>query len=454
MKYYLLVFGVWLNLNTVVIAQQNRCYDIFSFNPPAKYVLKEQQNRLLYERRDGNSFCVIQLWPVQEGGSDPQANFKSDWDHFAGNAYNIGDPKEKETTQVGDWQTVSGIGIAEQMGIQFIVSVSTFTQGNLSWCLVTQLNDEKFGADVDAFVSSIVADSKKFKGKITAGNNSNNKNNDQVSNTTVAVNAGITKYMTNFDDGWLATALTDYVQLKKGNAEVRLYYVDDALDNAKSNMIDAPEYYWSHYVAPYYNVVSPQKWSGVSYPVVYFMEGAATEKTSGRSCYVAIKIVYNGGANVILAVTADEGTLKQMFPHPNDMDRMLGYNKFAITEKDITGQWKAGTGGGIANYYSVYTGAYAYTTSLSTADDFAFNTDKTYHSEHYSASSGGAGTTYAALKYNGRYSATDWELNLTNRHNGNTEKYYAQFVAVKGGFLLQLVRSDYDVVKYYLFRAK
>lgn len=444
MKKIFLLSLTWL-LSTSLLAQQKQ-FDIFTFTQPAGYNLKEQQQRIVYERTEGNTFCQIMLWPVQQGSADPQANFKTDWDHFAGNQYKIGDPKEKQTMKLGDWEVVTGVGVAEVSGIQFIVSVSTFTQNNLSWCIITQFNDEKYTTDADVFVASIVTDTKKF-----AGNKTTTPADNKPAGSTG--NNGITKINTSFDDGWQATALADYVQLAKNKTEIRLCFVNKELDDAKSNMIDAPEYYWSHYIVPYYNVASPKKWSGVSYPIVYFMEGKAVEKATGRSCYVAIKIVYQGGANVIIAITPDENTLKQQFPHPNDMDRMLGYNKFAITENDVLGKWKAGTGGGIADYYNVYTGAYAHTVSLSTTDDFAFYPDKTYHSEHNSANSNAGGTTFAAIKYKGKFSTANWELNATNRVGGKTKKFLAQFVAIKGGFLLQLTDSDYTPLVYTLFRT-
>lgn len=419
---------------------QTKSFDILSFTPPSKFVLKEQKQRMVYEKKDATTFCQIHLWPAQQGSSDPQANFKTDWDHFAGKPYKMGEPKEQQTEKQNEWEVVTGVGLATVEGVSFIVSVSTFTQNKVSWCIITLFNDEKYTADIDAFILSITTDITKMAG-----------NEPPVANTGTQ---RIAKFNTAFNDGWQGTALADYVQLTKNKTEIRLWYADKALDDAKSNMTDAPEYYWSHYVAPYYQVATPKKWSSVSYPVIYFMEGAAVEKKTGRSCYVAIKIVYQGGANVIMAITPDENTLKQQFPRPDDMNSMLGYNKFAITANDVVGKWKAGTGGGIADYYSVYSGAYSHTVSLSTTDDFSFYTDKKYHSEHNSASSNAAGTTFAALKYNGTFTTTDWELTATNRVGGKTKKFFAQFVAVKGGFLLQLTDSDYTPLVYTLFKTK
>lgn len=424
---------------------QTKQFDIISFPSPAKFVLKEQKQRLVYEQKDAATFCQVQLWPAQQGSSDPQANFKTDWNYFAGEKYNIGNPKDQQTEKQNGWDVVTGVGVAELNGVQFIVSVSTFTQNDICWCAVTQFNDEKYTTEIDKFLASIKADAKKFV--------QTNKTDQQ--NNTPAFNTGtinISKPITNFDDGWVAKALTGYVQLTKAGTEIRLHYTDKALDDAKSNMIDAPEYYWSKYVTPYYNVPSPQKWSGVEYPVIYFMQGNATDRQTGKSCFVAIKIVYSGGARPIVVIAPNQSSYQQQFPHPNDLDKMLERNKFAVTAKDITGTWKGG-GGGAVEYYNVYTDAYISTHALSTSDEFNFNSNGTYNSVYRSASINGGNAQFGGQDFKGNYSVTDWQVTATNRLYGKTTSFYAQLIAVRGGYLLYM-NDPGRSISYSLYKAK
>lgn len=88
---------VTLLLTNSAYTQSTQKFDILSFTPPVKFVLKEQKQRLVYEKKEGNTFCQIHIWPAQQGSSDPNANFKTDWDYFAGNQYKIGKPKETQT---------------------------------------------------------------------------------------------------------------------------------------------------------------------------------------------------------------------------------------------------------------------------------------------------------------------------------------------------------------------
>jgi hypothetical protein len=436
----------------ISIQAQQKQFDIFSFTPPANYQLKEQQQRIVYERTEGNTFCQIHLWPVQQGTADPQANFKTDWDHFAGNPYKTGDPKEKQTLKLGDWDVVTGVAVATVEGMPFIISVSTFTQNNLSWCIITQFNDEKYTTDVDAFVGSIITDVKKFKGINSPQQQPANPPTPSQNDNSTTSNSGITKSTTTFDDGWTATITNDYVKVTKKGTELRLHYIDKALDDARPNTVDAPEYYWSKYVAPYFNVPSPEKWSGVQYPVIYHMQGDATDRSTGKSCFIAIKIVYNGGARPIVVIAPNQNSYQQQFLHPNDIDPMLNSNRFAVTAKDIIGTWK-GSGGVGVEYYSVYSGTYTGMSAVSSTDEFIFNKDGSYSSMYRSASMNNGGAQFGGQDFKGKFSVTDWSITATNRYKGKTTKYNAQLIAVKNGFLLYMSDPENSSMNYTLFKT-
>ena len=331
--------------------------------------------------------------------------------------------------------------------ISFIIAVSTFTQNDISWCAVSIFNDEKYAAVIDKFLLGVKADSRKMVRKKTPDAP---QNNIPVSNNNTS---GITKSTTNFEDGWAATPAYDYVKVTKAGTELRLYYIDKALDDARPSTVDAPEYYWSKYVEPYFNVSNVQKWSGVQYPVIYHMQANGIEKNTGKSLFVAIKIVYNGGARPIVVIAPNQSSYQQQFPNPNDIDPMLNSNRFAVTAKDIIGTWK-GSGGGGVEYYNVYSGTYAGMSAMSSTDEFTFNNNGTYRSTYRSASMNNGGTQFGGQDYKGNFSVADWSITATNRYKGKTTKFNAQLIAVKNGFLLYLSDVDNSSMNYTLFKSK
>ena len=426
---------------------QTKQYDIFSFTPPATFKLKEEKQRLVYEKREVNSFCQLHIWPAQQGSSDPAANFKTDWEYFAAKPYSLTEPPATQTEKQNGWDVVTGASQATMDEITFIVAVSTFTQNDISWCAISIFNDEKYAAVIDKFLLGVKADSRKM---VRKPNQPTQQNNIPISNSNTG---GITKSTTNFDDGWSATPTNDYVKVTKAGTEIRLHYTDKALDDARPNTIDAPEYYWSKYVEPYFNVSNPEKWSGVQYPVIYFMQGNATDKKTGKACFVAIKIVYSGGARPIVVIAPNQSSYQQQFPHPNDIDPMLNSNRFAVTATDIIGTWKGGGGGGV-EYSNVYSGTYAGMSAVSSTDEFTFNTNGTYSSTYRSASMNNGGAQFGGQDFNGNFSVTDWSITASNRYKGKTTKYNAQLIAVKNGFLLYMSDLDNSSMNYTLFKSK
>lgn len=432
---------------TSSINAQIKRYDIFTFIPPASFKLKEEKQRLIYEKREGNSFCQLHIWPAQQGSSEPEANFKTDWEHFAVKPYSLTEPPTTQAEQQNGWQVVTGASPAAMDGIPFIVAVSTFTQNDISWCAVSLFNDEKYAAVIDKFLLEIKADSRKL---VRKPNQTTQQNNSTVTNNN---KSGITKSTTNFDDGWTATPATDYVKVTKAGTELRLHYIDKALDDARPNTIDAPEYYWSKYVEPYFNASNVQKWNGVQYPVIYHMQANAVDKQTGKACFVAIKIVYNGGARPIVVIAPNLSSYQQLFPHPNDIDPMLNSNRFAVTAKDIIGTWKGGGGGGV-EYYNAYSGTYAGMSAVSSTDEFTFNNNGTYTSTYRTASMNNGGAQFGGQDYKGNFLVTDWNITATNRYKGKTTKFNAQLIAVKNGFLLYLSDPDNTSMNYTLYKTK
>ncbi|HQX55717.1 MAG TPA: hypothetical protein PLP07_07305 [Pyrinomonadaceae bacterium] len=266
-----------------------------------------------------------------------------------------------------------------------------------------------------------------------------------------AGNYGIAKYITGFDDGWKAVPDADYVRVTRNDTEVRLFYVNKEWDDSRPNTVEPNDHYWSRTVTPYFNVSNAQNWSGVEYPVIYFRQADAVDKQTGKRLFVTMKIVYDGGARVIVTAAPNKPAYQQQFAHPNDLNRMLNYNKFAVAAQDLAGTWTGGGGGGV-EYYNAY--GYQGMSAISTSDEFVFAANGSYQSTHNSANMSGGGARFAKLQYRGQFTVGDWDLTATNRVSGKAKKFWAQFQAVRGGFLLILTDSDYEPLRYTLFKKR
>ena len=132
---------------------------------------------------------------------------------------------------------------------------------------------------------------------------------------------------------------------------------------------------------------------------------------------------------------------------------MLGYNKFAVSENDLIGNWKGGAGAWM-QLFSTITGNNVGMEFSSMSDSFSFNSGGNYQSNH-SGASGINGTiqTYKG-KFIGKYSINEWSITLTNRENGRTTNFDAYFEAVKGGVILHFSDKQYSTSVFDLGKVK
>jgi len=430
---------------------QLKNYDIFSYQAPKGFSLQHLDAALFYSKKDSRSYCQLFLYPAKASVGTPEADFNANWNSFARKSeQGINDPETRETDSANGWHTIMGAARGHYGNKSFVLTLTTLSNGEISFYTASVFSDQKYLPAVQEFTGSILPDLSLYAIRQSAAENPVIA---QHPSTNQSGGSGITKSTARFDDGWLATVNDKYVRVVKENTEVRLMYIDDALEKARPNTVDAPEYYWDQYVSPYFQITQLEKWSGVEYPVIYFMKGRGIDLSTGKPCHVALKIVYSGGARPILVITPDQQQFLQQYPHPNDLDRMLNYNKFALSATDLTGKWTGGYGGGV-EYYNAYNGTYAGMSALSTSDDFEFKADGTYTSAYRSASSNMGTTRFGAIDYKGKYQVTDWSIRAENRYQGKTTLFNAQLIAVKNGFLLYLSDSDAPSVNYTLIKIK
>jgi hypothetical protein len=430
-------------------AQQKGSFDIFSFMAPKGFTTEKTAAYAVVKKDNGAQYCNSFIMKARISSGNAKADFEADWQSHAAKQ-GVAKPANSSTGNQNGWTVTGGYGTATFKNQPFYILISTFTGKGITWCVVHYFNNESFSNDIAAFTASIVPDENKIAALAA---NTNTINNPVQQPTMPAGGMLMTKYTTSFNDGWTATVKSDYVQVVKAATEVRLYYINDALEKQRPNTVEPEAWYWDKIVAPAFMAPAPQKWVQVTYPVIYFYEGDATDKATGKQVYVAMKVIYEGGARVVVAIAKNKAAYQQQYPHPNDLNRMLGYNKFALTLADLPGTWVKNSGNGM-EYYNAYTGNYTGLSAISTTDEFVFNGNGSYQSTHRYANTNNGGTQFGGMDYKGWVTVSDWELLATNRVGGKTKKFWGQLEAIKGGYLLILTDSDYEPLKYVLYRKQ
>ncbi len=263
--------------------------------------------------------------------------------------------------------------------------------------------------------------------------------------------------ITNWDDGWISTIKTDWVEVVKGNIKVLLHY-PQAATSIGGDPQPIVNNAWDILVAPRYSnlsgyaVVSPS----LDYERAYLGSGTVKENTTGQNVFVAL--FKKGSSGWIEFIAPNKNTFIAQFGlDPSTIDwstnsevwnplrAMVNYNRFAVDAADImsTGKWSNNFGANTF-YYSMYTGLSTGMSTYSSTEEFTFTGDNTYHWEILATNSAGGSTTFAQAKSNGTFNLTDnWNINFSNIEN-TQRKYAVWYAAVKNGRILFIGGTPYN----------
>lgn len=276
-------------------------------------------------------------------------------------------------------------------------------------------------------------------------------------------NSGYRFTTSNFDDGWASTVQDDYVLATKGDNSVYLLFQVpyDASRFSGTGLRDA-EYYWDNYVTRYFTTHSKRFNDGGSIGLrPPYMEGNATEKRTGRACFVGMYLlIVPNATRLVIGTAPDEPAFRALYPKANevfgtsDLGAMERYNKLAVGPGDVVGKWQEGGTNAAQWYYTSPSGyeGYAGMTAAATSATFIFNSNGTYTSIHNGATGAVGSMNTFQQEYKGNYNVTNWSIVATNRWRGETDTFDASFVAVKGGRILQLNNGAGQ--KYSLVRVR
>jgi hypothetical protein len=258
---------------------------------------------------------------------------------------------------------------------------------------------------------------------------------------------------TNFDDGWIASQTDDYVKISKDKIVVRIYYPVEMTEQMRPPVTEARYYFWNLIVAPQFTVKTLWEWKEQgSFFQSDYLYAEAIEKSTGTDCYIGLNISFSsGGATPVLAIAPDKQIYESQFSKPENILKMLGYNKFAVALSDLTGTWVGGDNS-VASYYNSVTGNFAGMNFISMSDQFTFSANGDYTSKHSGASGMIGNTTTYNQEYKGKATVSNWEIILPNRWKGETDTFEAWFEGVHGGRMLKLVNKQYTGIKYNLFK--
>lgn len=168
-------------------------FDAFTFTVPAGWTVQKSAEWAAVKKEIGSKYCDSFLIPLQASAGSHQGDVDNAWRIHAAK-HGLVKAETAQSANEGGWEVTTGAGMATVGKLRFTVIVSTRTGQGRTYSIVHYFNDNSFAEAVGALMRSVVAP------------------------ISVSASAGMmmTKFDTNFDDGWKATVQGEFVRVTKG----------------------------------------------------------------------------------------------------------------------------------------------------------------------------------------------------------------------------------------------
>jgi hypothetical protein len=443
------------------VLAQRETFGHTTYTPPQGWTKTPQTGWVGYHREDKakKAFCQFRIYEGFAHNGAPKANFDHFWSQIVAQPYKLAAPAKTETKTEDGWTVVAGGGQVTDQGYPYVCLLMVVSGYGVTVPYFFLYDNEAFVADIERFADGLDIKKLQTGGQSVAGGQpqtpaANQPNQPRPNGPNNGGNQGqsggprITISTTNFDDGWVAKALPDHVQVTKGNVEVRIYPYDTRKVPNKSSRNATLDYTWSITVPPAFNIGEMRLREREAYSMSQedMLEAPVTDKQTGQARYAGLT---TSGGYVILVLAPNQATYHQMFPNYASFTNMLNYNKFAVAAADLVGTWSESS---VSAYesYNAATGAYTGVGATAGSSKFVFRPNGTYDLELKYYLNGKSGQS----NYNGKYTVNEWQAVLTGQQSQDDNgEFWCQFEAAWGGFILRLTNKKSTGLRYRLFKS-
>ena len=413
---------------------QKQTYEFTTFTPPKAWKKEVKANTYTSYSTINNQkkiYCqlFIMLSTASKGGL--KEDFESEWESLVAKQYGVKDSARlTEPAFENGWHVLGGVGFFTSGNGSSTAMLTTMSGYNKTVSIVALTNSEDYIPAIQQFLTSV-----EMKKPATG----------IVQTKTTITPAGNNKFAftsTNYDDGWVATAQTDWVQVTKGANKVLIHYPNKKADAYNSVLLDGLKNAWDVLVAPRYSSASNMEFRGSGgWEPIEFAEAAMTEMATGKRVYVVLfkKNYNNGSGKYVEFVAADKQSFEQEFGAYQKnmtgtgfvkMENMAFLNKFAVAASDLSGKWTSDFSGAI-QYVNAYTGFDAGMDTHASAENYQFSSGNTYKWDLAVASGRVGNIKFQSVQSTGKITMDGkWKVNFSDIE-GKPRNYDVYFSCIK-----------------------
>lgn len=441
-----------------LVSAQKPVFDVFSYTAPAGWTKEEKKDVFVsfttINKQKGN-WCRVALYKSTAGQGNPLADLQAEWQLLVEKIFQQQQPPQlADSSEVSGWKTYMAFGIFPYENQSTQVLLRTYSAPGRCASLLVNTNDlPGFETVIGEFMASVEISPDQPVSSPALKEPAQTKSPAQPAGKSAEPIATAFRFnKTEFEDGWTSVVKEDWVEVTKGNIRVLLHYPRAEEKEYISQQDAETRKFWNLLVAPRYSHLRNYEMLNynTSFEPAHFAGGLLKDNNTGQDVWVTLFSKAKSGW--IEIITPDKQTFVNAFGINNPdnfftewepLQKLSGYNRFAVGEKDLPGKWSSDFTGA-TSLYNVYTGVYAGSNIYSSSQHFEFLPGNKYNWALSAASStSGAGTHFANAKGSGTYKHIgNWQIWVSDIER-KPKTYNAYFSCIKGGRILWLQDTGY-----------
>jgi hypothetical protein len=421
---------------------QKETFDITTYSPLKGWKKEIKTNAIAYSFVDNvkKTWCQVGIYKSTVSKGNIDTDFESEWNELAVKPYNPEKPEISNTEEDDGWKIKAASAKFTFNNAPAAVLMTTLSGYGRCVSIIATTNSQTYLSTIENFIASV--DVKKPDKAPTPTPLSPDK--PFVSNYKFNT--------TNFDDGWISIEQSDWVEVTKGSMKVLLHYPKQGtvFPTDPEPLINAA---WNILVAPKYSNLKNYKIAPTltETPRGYLVSANAIDQTS-KEVYI---VLFRREDVWMEFIAPDKNTFIQYFGLDvntitynsysdiwKPLEKMGGYNKFAVSVSDFKGKWTDRFSSNTF-YTNIYTGMSAGMSTYSSSQFFEFGTGQTYKWQLTAANSYGGNTKVAQAKGNGAFKVlNNWQIYFSDIE-GKPKTYDVYFSCIKDGRVLWMNDAKY-----------
>lgn len=435
-------------------AQKKETFDLATFEMPSGWTkTKETTDVMSYAITDNKkgTFCQIGIYASTISKGSLELDFESEWQELIVKSYKpTQNPEMVPSASVNEWDAKGGVAPFAFNGGTSIAMLVTMSGHQRCMSIVIVTNTDAWQNQAEKFLASVDMSKPKV-------NSVSLNNNTKPNNTSASINSSSGKYAfstTNFDDGWTSTIKEDWVEVVKGDVIVLIHFRNEKVDTYNPDIMGSLNNAWNYLVAPKYSSTTDVNFRPViGWESLDFADADGVESTTGRSVYIVLfkKGYSNGSGKYMEVITPNKATFENEFgafqgqSSWDKLEKMVGYNKFAVAASDLTGKWTNDFSGALS-YVNAYTGASAGMSTHASNEAFEFGPGNKYKWDLGVASGFVGNIKFQSANSSGTLSVpNNWQVTFSDIE-GKPRTYNAYFACVKGARVLWFDDSGFGKI--------